>query len=31
MTPNDYEKYVAGDFDQIILDVYRKYEEKIKE
>ena len=25
MTPNDYEKYVAGDFDQIILDVYRKY------
>ena len=30
MTPNDYEKYVAGDFDQIILDVYRKYEEKLK-
>ena len=30
MTPNDYEKYVAGNFDQIILDVYRKYEEKLK-
>lgn len=30
MTPNDYEKYVSGDFDQIILDVYRKYEEKLK-
>ena len=30
MTPNDYEKYVAGDFDQVILDVYRKYEEKLK-
>lgn len=30
MSPNDYEKYVAGDFDQIILDVYRKYEEKLK-
>ena len=30
MTPNDYEKYVAGDFDQIISDVYRKYEEKLK-
>ena len=30
MAPNDYEKYVAGDFDQIILDVYRKYEEKLK-
>ncbi len=30
MTPNDYEKYVASDFDQIILDVYRKYEEKLK-
>lgn len=30
MTPNNYEKYVAGDFDQIILDVYRKYEEKLK-
>ncbi len=30
MSPNDYENYVAGDFDQIILDVYKKYEEKLK-
>lgn len=29
MTPNDYEKYASADFEQIVVSVYRKYQEKL--
>ena len=30
MTPDMYERYVASDYEKIILEVYRKYEKKLK-
>ena len=30
MTPKDYEKYALSEFDQVICEVYRRYEDKLK-
>ncbi len=30
MTPNMYEKYAVGEYDKVVLEVYQKYEEKLK-
>ncbi len=30
MSPDSYEKYVASDYEKVVLEVYRKYEEKLK-
>ncbi len=30
MTPDMYEKYVVSDYEKVILEVYRKYEDKLK-
>ncbi len=29
MTPNDYEKYAASEYEQVVVEVYRKYETKL--
>ena len=31
LTPKDYEKYVAGDYEKVVNEVYYKYEEKLKQ
>ncbi len=31
MMPKDYERYAASDFEQVVLEVYQKYEKKLKE
>ena len=31
LTPRDYEKYVAGDYEKVVNEVYYKYEEKLKQ
>ena len=30
MSPDSYEKYVASDYEKVVLEVYRRYEEKLK-
>lgn len=29
--PDEYEKYAAGDFEKVVLDIYRKYQNKLKQ
>ena len=31
LTPKDYEKYIAGDYEMVVNEVYYKYEEKLKQ